>query len=509
MSKALIKSTAVVSSMTLCSRLFGFARDVVFAQLLGPALGLDAFIVAFRVPNFMRRLFAEGAFSQAFVPVLADYRQTADDSAVREFISYLGGSLLTILLLVTALGMLLAPLLVALFAPGFLSDPGRFALTTTLLRITFPYLTFISLIAFAAGILNSYDIFSIPALTPVLLNLVLILAAGVGVTYFSHPMLVLAWAVPIAGAVQLFFQVPFLHRIGMLTRFRVNFHAPGVRRVLKRMCACVFAVSIAQISLFIDTLFASFLPHGSISWLYFADRLMNFPLGVFAVATTTVIMPKLSRQHAANSDHAFSQTLDWGMRFLLLLGLPAAAGLLFLSQPLLVTLFQYGRFSRFDMLMTSRALNALACGVPAFMLTKTLVVSFYSKHNVKVPLKIAGIILLINLVLNALLVVPLAHAGLALATSLAAWCNVGLLLWYIRRDNLCHFQPGWGKFIAQLLLAVTVMVCWLLWASPDINRWVSWHWPTRLWHLLGLIVVAKLLYFGTLAMVGVRKQHFL
>ena len=340
MSKALLKSTGIVSAMTSLSRVSGFIRDMLYAQLFGAGAGTDAFFVAFRIPNFLRRLFAEGAFSQAFVPVFSEYQTQHQQAELRELVDQVTGTLGAILLLITALGVLAAPLLILLFAPGFSSDAGKYQLTVDMLRITFPYLLFISLTALAGGVLNSCGRFAIPAVTPVLLNLTMIAAALWLAPHMEKPVMGLAWGVFIAGVVQLGFQIPFLRQIKLLPRPRWGWASAGVQQVLKLMLPAVFGSSVAQVNLLIDTLLASFLVSGSVSWLYYSDRLVEFPLGIFGVALGTVILPKLSRHHASAETAHFSQTLDWALRWALLIGVPATVALVILAGPMLAALFQ-------------------------------------------------------------------------------------------------------------------------------------------------------------------------
>ncbi|MEO1898761.1 MAG: murein biosynthesis integral membrane protein MurJ, partial [Methylococcales bacterium] len=341
MSRQLFKSTAIVSSMTMISRVLGFIRDMLFARVFGIDSATDAFFVAFKIPNFMRRLFAEGAFSQAFVPILSDYKEQGSQQALKLFIDRTAGTLALILLLVTIVGVIAAPLLITLFAPGFIHEQKQFDLTVQMLRITFPYLFFISLVAFAGGILNSHGKFAIPAFTPVFLNLCMIAAAIWLSPLMPEPIVALAWGVFAAGIVQLLFQVPALHRLGLLPSFQLGFKDPGVKRILKMMLPALFGVSVTQINLLLDTLIASFLVAGSVSWLYYSDRLVEFPLGIFGIALATVILPNLSKNHAANDPVEFSKSMDWALRLVLLIGLPASVGLLILAEPMLSTLFQY------------------------------------------------------------------------------------------------------------------------------------------------------------------------
>jgi putative peptidoglycan lipid II flippase len=507
MSKSLMRSTAVVSSMTFISRIFGFLRDMVCAHIFGAGSGFDAFIVAFRIPNFMRRLFAEGAFTQAFVPVLTEYREQRPKEA-RELIARASGMLGLALLIVTIAAQLITPLIIMVFAPGFVEDPARFTLASEMLRITFPYLFFISLTAFGSAVLNSYGSFAIPAFTPTFLNLVMIAAAVWLSPYFSQPIIGLAWGVFFAGLVQLLFQLPFLKRLNLLPRPKLHWGDSGVRRILTLMVPALFGVSIAQIGLLVDTLFASFLPVGSVSWLYFSERLTEFPLGVFGVALATVVLPHLSRQYAAKSPEDFSVGLDWALRCVLIIGVPAGVGLVLLAGPLLATLFQSQAFGPHDVVMAQRSLIALSIGVPAFMLVKVLASGFYSRQNIRTPVRIAAIALAANVILNFSLITSLAHAGLALSTSLASFLNAGLLCWGLVRKNAYLPRPGWLRYGAQLLFANLAMGISLWYTTGPLSVWLEAHWYERVAHLLLCLVVAVSVYFFCLGVSGIRLKNF-
>lgn len=504
MSKHLIKSTSLVSAMTLTSRVLGFVRDMIAAQIFGVNAGVDAFTVAFKIPNFMRNLFAEGSFSQAFVPVLSDYRQNKSKEEVQSFINHVAGSLGSVLLLITIIGILAVPLVVTIFAPGL--DPYRFHLASYMLRITFPYLMLISLTAFAGAILNSYGIFGVASFTPALLNICLI-ATAFGITHlFAVPVEAQAWGVLIAGFVQLFFQIPFLRRIGFLPHPQLNWRDEGVRRVLKLMLPALFGASIGQISILLNTIFASFLKVGSLTWLYYSERLAYFPLGVFGVALATVVLPHLSRHHAAKSHEEFASTLDWGIRFNLLIGLPATITMLVLAGPLIVTLFMYGKFTAYSVLMTRRSVIAYAVGLQAFMLVKVLSSAFYARQDIRTPVRFGIITVIANMILNATLIFPLAHAGLALASSLTSWFNTGLLGWGLYRRGIYRFQKGWGKFALRLLFANAVLTIFLWWGGGNVIQWMHWHWYQRFAHVFLLGLSAIIIYLACLWIGGMRLQ---
>ncbi len=508
MKKSLLKSSYVVAAMTILSRIAGLVREIFFAAIFGASGAFDAWLVAFRIPSFMRRLFAEGAFSQAFVPILSEYRQTKTIEETRIFISRMAGNLSLVLFIVTALAILITPILVIIFAPGFIHDPTRFGLTAAMLRITFPYLLFISLAAFAGGILNSYDIFSIPAVTPVLLNLSLIGAAIFLAPHFKNPVEALAWGVFIGGILQLAIQIPFLKRLHLLPRPRIFWHDPGVRRVIKLMAPAIFGVSVAQISLLIDFFFASFLHIGSITWLYFSDRITNFPLGVFGVTLAIVVLPHLSRKHAAKSNQEFSAALDWALRCVFVIGIPSAIGLLMLSGPIISTILQHGKFNDFDVIMASRSLMAFSIGLPAFMLIKILASGFYSTQNFKTPVKIAVVTMIANMFLNLALIFPLAHAGLALATTLTSSLNAGLLFYFLRKRKIYVPQKGWLIYGSRLAFANLAMAIMLWFSSAKISHWLTWDTKQRLLHLAVILCGALITYGACLLISGLRPKDF-
>ena len=514
MSGRLLKSTMTVGGMTLVSRVLGLVRDIVIARVIGAGVGADAFFVAFKIPNFMRRLFAEGAFSQAFVPVLSDYRETQDVQSVRALIGAVAGMLGGILLLVTLIGVLAAPLLVTIFAPGFLDEPAKFEMAVDMVRITFPYLLLISLTALVAGVLNSYGRFAVPAFTPVLLNLCLIAATLWFAPGLDRPVMALAWAVLLAGLLQLSFQLVPLHRMGFLTRPRWVRGNPGVARIKKLMLPAIFGSSVAQINLLFDTLIASFLVTGSVSWLYFSDRLMEFPLGIFGIALATVILPSLSRDHAAESRERFMATLDWALRLVVLITVPAAMGLCLLAGPMLTTLFQYGAFSVDDVAMSRLSLMAYALGLPGFVLVKVLASGFYARQDTRTPVRVGVIAMTTNMVMNVLFVVPLVyfdapgpHAGLAVATSLSAYLNAGLLYHGLRREAGYRPGVGWFVWLAKVSIGVAAMSALLILGPEATDVWLAMGWQGRILHLVFWVVAAMLVFVVSMFALGVRPAH--
>ena len=509
MSRGLLGSTAKVGGYTLMSRILGFVRDVVIARAFGASLGADAFFVAFRIPNLLRRLFAEGAFSQAFVPVVSEYRSQRSHAEVKDLAAHTAGALGGVLVLVTAAGVVAAPVLITVFAPGFLQQGEKYELAVQMVRITFPYILFISLTSFAAGILNSYGRFGVPAFTPVLLNLSLIGAAVWLAPLMAQPVTALAWGVLLAGVAQLAFQLPFLHRLGMLVGPRLRRGHDGVRRILRLIVPALFGVSVAQINLLVDTLIASFLVTGSISWLYYSDRMVEFPLGVFGVALATVILPNLSQRHAEGTPEAFSKTMDWALRWVLLLALPAAVGLALLAGPILTTLFNYGRFGEHDVQMASLSLVAYASGLLGFVMIKVLAPGYFARQDTRTPVRVGVVAMLANIALNLALVVPLKHAGLALATSLSAYINAGLLLRGLRRDGVYVPESGWRGAALRALAANVAMAAVLVAFRGEPSLWLDAGVAERATRLTLLVTGGAVVYIGVLAATGVRPRDLL
>lgn len=508
MSKSLLRSTTTVSSMTLISRILGFVRDMVFAYLFGAVGGFDAFVVAYKIPNFMRRLFAEGAFSQAFVPILSEYRQQRSAEDAKQLIDRTAGSLASVLLSVTILTEICAPLIIMIFAPGFLSDPERFDLAVSLLRITLPYLMLISLTAFSGAILNTYGMFGPPAFTPVLMNVALI-SAGFSAGYlFSVPVNALAWGVLLGGFLQLLFQVPFLHYKKLFPRLKFVRKDAGVQRIIRLMIPALFGVSVTQIGLLLDTVFASFLPDGSISWLYYSQQLCFFPLGVFGVALATVVLPQLSREHSKNSQDNYCAALDWALRCVFVIAIPATIGLMILAGPLIATLFKSGRFSTNDVWMARQSLLAFSIGLPSFMLVKVLASGFYSRQNIRTPVRIAVVALCVNIILDVTLIFPLAHAGLALASAIASIINAALLYYKLLSANVFSPLSGWRPYFSRLFIANSVLAVMLFWGVPSMDHWLEWGRLWRAFQLMTWVGVGVIVYTASLWLTGLRVSDF-
>ncbi len=525
---SLLRSTFAFSTMTLVSRVLGLARDVVLASGFGASRATDAFFVAFKIPNFLRRLFAEGSFSLAFVPVLSEYRERHDRAALKSLIDATAGSLAAVLLVLTALGIWAAPWIVAVFAPGFADEPEQLRLAGEMLRVTFPYLLFVALTALAGGILNTLGRFAIPALTPALLNVSLIVSAVALSGRFDEPVKALAWGVLAAGVLQLAVQLPVLARHGVLPLPRPDFGHPGVRRIARLMVPTLFGSSVAQINLLFDVLIASLLVEASISWLYYGDRLMEFPLGLFGVALSVVILPTLSSQHARASNTEFRATLDWAVRLGWLIAVPAAAGLAVLAEPIGATLFGYGEFTGRDVAMTAWALGAYCLGLPAFIGVKILAPAFYSRQDTATPVRIAVIALVVNMGLNVAFVLaiagwlaggafdggvlatlarePGAHVGLALASSAAAWLNAGLLWRHLAAEGLAP-RPG-ARVVGLAPAAAAAMAAGVHALTPDTARWLDAALVQRIAWLAGLIAAGAGVYAVVLVAGGLRPRQF-
>ncbi|MBL6986077.1 MAG: murein biosynthesis integral membrane protein MurJ [Methylobacter sp.] len=506
LSRQLFKSTVVVGSMTLISRILGFFRDMLIAHIFGVDSSTDAFFVAFKIPNFLRRLFAEGAFAHAFVPVLSDYKERGSNIALKQFIDRTAGTLSVFLLLITLIGVIAAPVLIMLLAPGFMWQGSQYELSVHLLQITFPYLFFIALVAFSGGILNAHRQFAIPALTPVFLNICMIGAAIWLAPLMDEPVTALAWGVFAAGIVQLLFQLPVLMRLGLMPRLKLGFNDPGVKRIISLMLPAIFSVSVTQINLLLDTLVASFLTVGSVSWLYYSDRLVEFPLGIFGIALATVILPSLSKSHATKNTAAFSSALDWSLRLVVLVGLPATIGLVMLAEPMLSTLFQYNEFSVDDVHLAGQSLKAYSLGLLGFILIKVLAPGFSSRGDMKTPVRYGSYSMIVSLGLNLALVFPMAHAGLALATSLGAFFNAALLLKKLRNDNIYQPENGWWLFFARVSLAGGVMAAGLYYFVDPI-WWNDWNATMRIINLAKWIGLGLIIYLATLLLTGLRLKH--
>ncbi|KAA0445782.1 MAG: murein biosynthesis integral membrane protein MurJ [Candidatus Thioglobus sp.] len=505
MSASFLRSSFVVGAMTFLSRILGLARDYFVARYFGANGLTDAFLVAFRIPNFFRRLFGEGAFSQAFVPILAEAKSTQSQQEVQNIINHIGTKFLKILIIITAIVMLFAPLVIFMFAWGFYfdADQTKFNLTTDMLRITFPYLLLISLTAFCGSILNTYDKFSVPAFTPVLLNVSMILTAVYLSPNLDVPIMALAWGVLLGGVVQLLFQIPFLIRLGKMPHLVSGKHK-AVKTLKKRMLPALFGVSVSQINLLIDTMIATLLTSGSVTWLYYSDRLLELPLALIGIALATVALAKLSKHYANKEQKEFTQTIDYALKIGLLLGAPACAGLVLLAEPLIITLFQYDKFSTFAAHQSSLSLIAYGSGLLAFIAIKVLAPAFLSRGDTKTPVKIGVIAMLANVFLNIILAYYYAHIGLAIATSISAAINAFLLYYQLQKQAIFSLSASFFKILFKVLLATIIMIIFIVNFNQEISHYINAGVWQRVMSISAIIGSSVVLYFATLWILGVR-----
>lgn len=515
MSGKLLKSGIIVSFMTFLSRILGLARDVVIANLMGAGASADVFLLANKIPNFLRRLFAEGAFAQAFIPVLTEVNKDDDREHLRQFVAKVSGTLGVIVTLVTIVGVIASPVLAALFGAGWFvnyinDEPGgeKFELASLMLKITFPYLMFVSMAGLAGAVLNTLNKFAVAAFTPVLLNVAIISCALFFAPHLEEPGFALAWGVFLGGLLQLLFLLPFLIRAGALSLPRWGWSDPDVVKVRTLMIPALFGVSVGQLNLLIDTMIASSLGTGAISWLYYSDRLLEFPLGLFGIAIATVILPTLSQNHVARDDKAFSESMDWGVRMVSVLGIPAAAGLIVLAEPMILTIFQRGKFTVEDAAFASYSLQAYACGLLSFMLVKVLAPGFFSRQDTKTPVKFGIWCMVANIVFNLILVFPFDYVGLAIATAMSATMNAGLLYFRLRKIGVYSASGGTLLFMFKVLLSALVMVAVILYFNPDISGWLALTLLEKILLLGKLIISGGAVFAVSLFVLGVRKSAF-
>lgn len=510
----LLKSTAAFGSMTVLSRITGLVRDIIFAQLVGSTFVADAFFVAFRIPNFFRRIFGEGAFSAAFVPVYTQRQAGSIPSEVQGFLDLVTGRLATVLIVLSAVGVVFSPIFISMLAPGFRTDPDKFQLTVDCLRITFPYMLFVCLVALSAGILNTHGRFAAPAATPILLNISLIASALwlTGIT--ENAAIALSIGVLAAGVIQFLFQLPFLVRIGKLPRPRLTRKVKGdaevgARGVYRLMLPAVFGASVAQINLIVNTIIASFLVTGSVSWLYYSDRLMEFPLGVFGVAIGSVILPRLSKEHVESAYEEFSRLLDWGLRWCLLIALPSTVALGVLAEEIVAALFYHGAFTRIDVVMSARALIAFSIGLTALIAVRVLSPGFFARNDTRTPVRAGVIAMMVNAVLAVVFAFFWQHVGLAAAISVAAYANAGLLYFWLRRDNAYQPEKGWPMFIFRVAIASLIMGMVLWWHSPSLQTWFEFGIVERVGWLLVYVVVGAAVYAAALLVLGIKIHRLM
>ena len=495
-----------MSFWTFVSRILGLARDIVFTSLLGAGVALDAYVVITKIPNVFRRIFAEGAFNQAFVPVLSEYKENNSENEVKVLINNVFGVLASALLVITAVVLVITPIFVLIFAPGFYEEPIKKELATDILRITFPYLFFVSLVALSGSIMNTYGKFSIPALTPVFYNLVLVCTAIWIAPLYAVPVYAIAWGMFVAGCIQLLIQIYPLLNLGLLPKFSLDLKHPGVKKVVYLMIPGIIAGGVTQLNMLVDTILASFLPTGSPTWLYVSDRLMQLPLGIFAIAIGTVILPRLSSLHQTENTQEFSKTMDWSIRLVLLIGFPAIIGLVVLSEPIILTLFERGEFLAADTSKTSLSLIALALGLVAFMLIKVLIPGFFARQNPQTPVKIALASMLVNGFLAWLLAFYLGfhHVGLAMASSIAAYFSVMALLFMLLKNKIYQIESGWLIFFARMIISCLVMYFIVALMNIDMVLWRELDQVQRAVKLLLICTAAIISYAGILWISGLR-----
>jgi putative peptidoglycan lipid II flippase len=500
--------------MTLLSRITGLVREMVYAQFFGAGALMDAFLVAIKIPNFLRRLFAEGSFSQGFVPVISEYRHKKSHEETKELVAGVAGTLGTVVFVITVVGVLAAPILVLMFAPGFRGTGGRYEQAVEMLRFTFPYLFFVSLTALFGGVLNSYGRFLIPAATQVLMNVVMIVFTAWFAVGADNPGLVMSIGVFVSGLVQVAFQLPAVASLGLLSWPRWRPALDGVRRIGQLMLPGIFGSSMAQVSLLLDTLVASFLVTGSIAWLYFADRLMEFPLGVFSIALATVILPGLSAHHAKASKEHFAQTLDWALRVTVLLATPAAVAMLVFAGPLTATIFGHGEFSPYDVQMTSYALMTYSFGMVGMSLVKVLAPGYFARQDTRTPVRVGLISLAVAMGLNVVVVLPAAklgfpapHALLAISTSVAAAVNTALLWRGLWKAGVYTPSPGWAKLLTRIAVSNALMAAVIWWMSGDLQSWLAVGAMERVWRCALCVAAGAAVYFASLYALGMRYRH--
>ncbi|MDH1689945.1 murein biosynthesis integral membrane protein MurJ [Acinetobacter junii] len=509
---ALWRSTIIVSAMTMLSRVLGLVRDIVLLNVFGAGKDFDTFVVAFRIPNFFRRLFAEGAFSQAFIPVLTEYKTSKTHAEVQILISRVFGCLLTAMSLLTFVAMVAAPAIIYLYAPGFHNDPEKFDLAVDMFRLTIPYLMFMSLTAFASSILNSYGSFASPAFSPVLLNIAMIAGAWWLTPFMAEPIMALGWAVVVAGVLQLAIQIPELWKKNLLIPPKVDFKHEGVDRILKLMLPALFGVSVTQINLLLNTIWASFMQDGSVSWLYSAERMTELPLGLIGVAIGTVILPSLSARHAEQDQAKFKSMIDWAAKIIMLVGIPASIALFMLSTPIIQALFQRGEFTLEDTHMTALALQCMSAGVISFMLIKVFAPGFYAQQDTKTPVRVGLMAVAANAILNVVFIGffklidwHAEHMALALASSGSALVNAGMLYFYLHKRNIYRFGAHWKKLGFQFLVANVTMIAALAyaltWYQGDIAQWL------RIAEVVGLCVLGVAAYVIGLLITGFHPRH--
>lgn len=502
----LLKSLLTISTMTIVSRLFGFIRDIILARMFGASMEMDAFVIAFKLPNSLRRIFAEGAFSQAFIPILVEYKNQRGKQETNLLISNISGFMSIVLLLVTVLGIIYAPQIIFITAPGFSKNYDKFNTTVSLLKIVFPYIFLISLSALSSAVLNTWNVFYVPAISPTLLNISIIFFAIFISPYCQSPIISIAWSVILGGILQLIYQLIYLQQLKLLLIPKFNLRNLGVVRILKKMLPAMLGVSASHASIMLNTIFSSFLISGSISWMYYADRLMELPTGVLGAALSTILLPNLAKKFTVNNQKDYRSLMDWGLKISFLLTLPSAVILAILSKPLILSLFQYNKFSNFDAKMTQYTLIAYSFGLVGLIIVKVLVAGFYSRQNIKTPVTIAIITLILTQIMNLLFVNVLQHVGLALSISIAANFNAIVLYWQLKKKKLFYPQPGWRLFFIKLFISLLVMAIILLTIMQFIT--ISNNIFLNIINLLFICIISMCTYLFMLKLFGFSLKDF-
>ncbi|MDC3386243.1 murein biosynthesis integral membrane protein MurJ [Gammaproteobacteria bacterium] len=510
--KKFLRNTLIVSSFTMISRIFGYIRDAaIFIFISNSSGALDAFFVAFRIPNFFRRIFGEGALSTAYVPVLSDYKNNAKGNDAKEFINSSITYLCLILLIISIVGVAITPILIYLIAPGFVyAESGQYELSYSLLRITFPFMFFICLTAVLSSILNCYEKFSMPAFTPVIVNITLILSILFFSDNFDEPVYALAWGLIFGGFIQVVFLLYPLIKMGLFPKISFNKKHPGIKKIKELMLPMILGSSVTQINLIFDTIIASFLITGSIGWLYMSDRFIELPLALFGISIATVLLPKLSEYYNKSDCRSYNATFNWGLKIGIIISLPTSIGLILLAEPILITLLQYREFSVHDVNMTAIGMIAFAIGLPGMIGAKILITNFYSRKNTKYPVRAAVIAVICNFLLNIIFVIYLiksefdgAHAGLALATSISAYINFFLLFKTALKTKIIEIDLSIKKIFIKSMIASIIMATFILYFDLNLNTWINLNLVGRLSNLFFIITSSIILYLVLLVMFGI------
>lgn len=494
----LLTSLISVSLMTLISRVLGFSRDLLIAHIFGASVFTDAFFIAFKIPNLLRRIFSEGAFFQSFIPILIDYKNKKNKKYVQEFIGSTSGFVILITSIVTILGIIFSYYIIIISAPGFFKSPEKMQLSSTLLKIIFPYILFISLSSLHSSILNSCNYFFIPSLSPIILNISIIFFTFFFNSYFESSIFSLGWSVIFGGVFQLFYQLPYLYKINMLFIPNINFRNIGLLKILKTMGPSILCFSANQISLIFNSIFSSLLHSGSISWMYYADRLIEFPISMIGVSLSTILFTSFSKIYSNRKNLEYKLLLNLGLRFALTLSLPSAVILFIFSKPLVIILFQYGKFTDFDVLMTKKALELYSFGLVSSILVKILITSFYAAQEVKIPARIAILTFFLTQLMNPCFIFYFQHAGLALSFSIASWMNFFLLYWQLYKRKLVYFKFNDAVFIIRLFIATSVMLFFLIFIIYFIPSWNIGSFFDKIIRLFAIFLFSGIVYLISL-----------